>query len=292
MNSIENKRRLSPRVIVILVLALVVLAEGAFLLLHRSPGGTDAGAAAASAAPAEQEQDAQPSVSAAPEETASETSSAPDGKSDSSAQSPAQTPVGTNKPESPVKPYAGVITLLENYVKSPTEDSIAHLLGGELLGDQMQRFLPALLTMSGQDTGLMKAELDASFGLPAGTAALTVAGDRALSNAELNDAREQVRTLEQSFASIADGFSEYSAFTDADWNAVGSQLGLSGADAKRLIAEIGDSAAAMAQLLSGADVTGGYAVTLKTNSGETAATNVYCVAGKWVTSAFFNMEFD
>ena len=48
---------------------------------------------------------------------------------------------------------------------------------------------------------------------------------------------------------------------------------------------------AMADLLSGADVTEGYRVTLRTNTGATTQTDVYCIGGKWVTKAFFDMQF-
>ena len=308
MDHTGNRRKLSPRMIVILALALIVLAEGAFLLLHRKSGGTDAGADTAAAAestePAQENGSAQAEASAAPEAGKTETTPAPsetaDEKAgskqaeskDGGAQAPAQTPAVTIPPENRGKAYAGAIAGLENYVKSPSAGTIAYLLGGELLGEQMQRFLPALLTLSGQGTDLMQAELDAAFGLPAGTTALTITGEQALGADDLNTAREQLRKLEQSFAAIAESFSEYSAFTDEEWKSIGSQLSLSGADAKRLIREIADSAGAMAQQLSGTDVTDGYAVALKTNTGATTATNVYCIAGKWVTSAFFNMEFD
>ena len=170
------------------------------------------------------------------------------------------------------------------------EDPTIYLMGGDLLGEPMQRFLPALLTMGGQTMDVMKTEMDAALNLPEGTTALTITGEQALGADALSAAREQLRVMETSFAAIAESFSGCEAFTDDEWNAIGSELGLSAADAKRLLTEITASSKTMAGLLSGTDVTEGYAVTMKTNTGADMATNVYCVAGKWVTNAFFNIE--
>ena len=309
MNNDKNKHRLTPRTIAIIVLAVVVLAEGAFLLLRRKPDSSAAGkdaAVSASASP-ETQQDADgdgkaddaevspdgsdaPEVSTAPDDKKSDEKK-PDNQNSDNKNAPAQTPAVSVPPENQGKAYAGEIAVLANYAKSPTEGTIAYLLGGELLGEQMQKFLPALLNMSGQTVEALQAELDTALNLPTGTTSLTITGEQALSADDINDAREQVRTLQKSFAAIAAEFADYPSFTDADWASIGSDLGISAADAKRMLTDITTSSETMSGLLSGADVTEGYRVTLTTNTGATMQTNVYCIAGKWVTSAFFNLEF-
>lgn len=298
----EKKRRLSPRMIVIIALALVVLSEGAFLLLRRKPSGADASgpdAAAVSAEPGSATGEegsattAAPDASGTPESSAKSEEKSGDKKSDSKdsgAEAPVQTPAVTIPPENQGKAYAGAIAVMANYAKNPSEATLAYLMGGDLLGEPMQRFLPALLTMGGQTMDVMKTEMDAALNLPEGTTALTITGEQALGADALSAAREQLRVMETSFAAIAESFSGCEAFTDDEWNAIGSELGLSAADAKRLLTEITASSKTMAGLLSGTDVTEGYAVAMKTNTGADMATNVYCVAGKWVTNAFFNIE--
>ena len=292
----ENRRRLNPRTIAIIVLALVVLAEGAFLLLHRR--SDDAGSADAAASTAAESADG--SETADPQESGSDTEqdpsaekgeASPDNQQSGGAQPPAQTPTPSIPPENTGKAYAGAIAALANYAKAPNEATLGYLLGGELLGDQMQIFLPALLGMSGQGVDALRTEMDAALGLPAGTTSLTITGEQALPADEISAARERLRTIEQSFSAIVTGFSEYTGYSDSDWASIGSQLGISGAEAKRMISDLTTSSKTMEGLLVGSDISEGYLVTLKTNSGATMQTNVYCISGKWVTTAFFNMEF-
>ena len=306
-----NKNRPTPLEIAMLALAVLILLEGVYLVFLKSAAAKqnaaepEAQSAAQTAAPADGEaQDASesapdadsadtPDASAAPAETSGgsdgESSSEPDSDS---AQAPVQTPKVTIPPENKDKPYAGAIAVLSNYAKSPSAGTLAYLLGGEMLGEQMQRFLPALITMSGTSADAMIDEMDTVLALPEGTTSLTITDAQPLPAEEIDSAREQVRAIETSYAAMAEGFSDTASFSDDDWAAIGRQLGLSGSQARRLLRELADSSGAMAGLLSGADVTEGYLVTLKTNTGAAAQTSVYCIAGKWVTSAFFNMEFN
>ena len=319
----ERKRRLSPRMIAILVLALIVLAEGAFLLLHRrQTGGTTDQTVAASAKPDEaapdgdkaDAQDTAADATAAPQATDSAGQTKPDStdksgsksgdsksdgsksdgnKSDgnSSNQAPTETPAVSIPPENREKPYAAAIAALANYAKTPSEGTLAYLLGGELMGAEMQKFLPALLTMSGQSVDLLYTQMDAAMELPEKTTALTITDAQPLSETDVSTARDRVRTMETSFSAIAQSFNDYAAFTDDEWASIGKQLGLSGAEAKQMISDLTTSSRTMAGLLKDADISEAYLVTMKTDTGETAQTNVYCISGKWVTTAFFNMEF-
>ena len=305
----STRSRPSPLEIAMLALAVLILLEGVFLVYLKS-AAAEKGAAAGEAQSAAQTAafgggDAQenadpaesanaPDASAQPEETDAGTQSEQDASAPDAGgvQSPVQTPKVTIPPENKDKPYAAAIAALSNYAKSPSLGTLSYLLGGELLSEQMQRFLPALITMSASSADMMIEEMDAVLDLPEGTTSLTITGAQPLSAEALSDAREHVRTMETNYAAIADGFSDTSHFSDDDWAAIGRDLGLSGSQAKRLMAELADSSRAMAGLLSGADVTEGYALSLKTNTGAAAQTNVYCIGGKWVTSAFFNMEFN
>lgn len=305
-----NKNWPTPLEIAMLALAVLILLEGVYLVFLKSAAAKqnaaepEAQSAAQTAAPADGEaQDASesapdadsadtPDASAAPAETSGgsdgESSSEPDSDS---AQAPVQTPKVTIPPENKDKPYAGAIAVLSNYAKSPSAGTLAYLLGGEMLGEQMQRFLPALITMSGTSADAMIDEMDDVLDLPEGTTSLKITGAQPLSAEEISSAREQVRTMETSFAAMSDGFSDTNSFTEDEWAAIGASLGLSGSQAKRLLNELADSSRAMANLLSGADVTEGYCVTLRTNTGATTQTDVYCIGGKWVTKSFFDMQF-
>ena len=326
----ESKRKLSPRMIAILVLALIVLAECAFLLLHhrQNPGAgaarTDVSAASAPAATAsagekEPAPDAGSQTTAAPQTTASADqtqksgsdksgSKSENGSKDSSktgsdtanvvidpsgsaSPAPAQSPAVSVPPENKDKPYAAAIAALEGYAREPSETALASLLGGELLGEQMQKFLPALLDMSGQDVMLLYTQMDAAMELPENTTSLTITDAQPLSTGDIDTAQERVRTMQSSFSAISQGFSDYVGFTESEWDSIGSQLGLTGAEAKRMISDLTTSSKTMAELLNGAEISEAYLVTMKTNTGATAQTNVYCIAGRWVTTAFFNMEF-
>lgn len=319
----NRKRKLSPRMIAILVLALIVLAECAFLLLHHKPAAgagaaqTDVSASsapddAASAAAKEPAQDAGSETTAAPQTTASadqtqKSSSDKSGsKSDNSANTgspsgtsapsgaspaPAQSPAVSVPPENKDKPYAAAIAVLEGYAKEPSVTALASLLGGELLGDQMQKFLPALLDMSGQDVKLLYTQMDAAMELPENTKSLSITNAQPLSAEDVSKAQERVAAMQTSFSAISEGFNDYVSFTDTEWDSIGSQLGLTGAEAKQMIADLTTSSKTMADLLNGAEISEAYLVTMQTNTGAAAKTNVYCIAGRWVTSAFFNMEF-
>lgn len=320
----ERKRRLSPRMIAILVLALIVLAEGAFLLLHhKQTGGSSTDqTVAASTKPDETASDddkadapdtaadatADPQTTDSADQTKTDStdksgSKSGDSKSDgsksdgnksdgnSSNQAPTETPAVSIPPENREKPYAAAIAALANYAKTPSEGTLAYLLGGELMGAEMQKFLPALLTMSGQSVDLLYTQMDAAMELPEKTTALTITDAQPLSETDVSTARDRVRTMETSFSAIAQSFNDYAAFTDDEWASIGKQLGLSGAEAKQMISDLTTSSRTMAGLLKDADISEAYLVTMKTDTGETAQTNVYCISGKWVTTAFFNMEF-
>ena len=314
----ERKRRLSPRMIAILVLALIVLAEGAFLLLHHkqtggsstdqtvaastkpdetAPDGDKADApdtAADTAAPQTTDSAGQTKTDSTDKSDSKPGDSKSDGSnsgSDTSNQAPTETPAVSIPPENREKPYAAAIAALANYAKTPSEGTLAYLLGGELMGAEMQKFLPALLTMSGQSVDLLYTQMDAAMELPDKTTALTITDAQPLSETDVSTARDRVRTMETSFSAIAQSFNDYAAFTDDEWASIGKQLGLSGAEAKQMISDLTTSSRTMAGLLQDADISEAYLVTMKTNTGETAQTNVYCIGGKWVTTAFFNMEF-
>ena len=315
----ERKRRLSPRMIAILVLALIVLAEGAFLLLHHkqtggsstdqtvaastkpdetAPDGDKADApdtaADATAAPQTTDSAGQTKTDSTDKSDSKPGDSKSDGSnsgSDTSNQAPTETPAVSIPPENREKPYAAAIAALANYAKTPSEGTLAYLLGGELMGAEMQKFLPALLTMSGQSVDLLYTQMDAAMELPDKTTALTITDAQPLSETDVSTARDRVRTMETSFSAIAQSFNDYAAFTDDEWASIGKQLGLSGAEAKQMISDLTTSSRTMAGLLKDADISEAYLVTMKTDTGETAQTNVYCISGKWVTTAFFNMEF-
>ena len=302
------RSRPSALQIAMLALAVLILLEGLFLL-HLKSAAAEQGAAAPEAqstaqAAASGDGNAQESASGAESSDAPDASAPPEetpagsegenasASGSGSAQAPVQTPKVTIPPENKGKPYAGAIAALSNYAKSPSAGTLAYLLGGEALGEQMQRFLPALITMSGSSADMMIDEMNTVLALPEGTTSLTITDAQPLPAEEIDSAREQVRAIETSYAAMAEGFSDTASFSDDDWAAIGRQLGLSGSQAKRLLNELADSSRAMAGLLSGADVTEGYLVSLKTNTGAAAQTSVYCIGGKWVTSAFFNMEFN
>ena len=300
----KEKQRLNSRSILIIVLALIVLAEGAFLLLHRKDASGSAGGTAAAAAEPDGKQDAgdQPSGDGSPapdggDKTAAEkkdadqpgASAAPDG--DGTAQAPSQTPPPEIPKENKGKPYAGAIAAISNYMKAPSEATLAYLLGGELAGEQMQRFIPALFDMSGGTEEMLRSELIADLDLPADAATLKITDERALSQDQLRTAHEKLQEIQLSFSGMGGLADEIKGYSDAEWAEFGSQLGLSGADAKRLLTELTSSAGSIASLLSGASITEGYQVTLNSDSGATTVTNVYCIGGNWVTSAFFDMQF-
>ena len=306
----KKKKALNLRASLIILLALIVLGEGIFLLTHRKGGSPAANdSAAASGAPADGQEsasgDGQPSAdaSSAPDaDAASETdkkssdadpkaSDTQDASGNSGSQAPAQTPPVEIPPENKDKAYAGAVAALSNYMKSPSAATLAYVLGGELAGGQMQRFLPALFTMSGGSEEMLRAELTADLDIPEGTASLTIAGEQALSKEELQSASQKLQDIKLSFSSMGDLADQVKSFSDADWEEFGAQLNLAGPQAKELFTELTGSANSIASLLTDAKVSEGYQVTLKSNTGASTVTNVYCINGKWVTSAFFDMQF-
>ena len=303
----EKKTKRNPLTILIVVLALIVLAEGIFLLANRK-NAAPADPVAASGAPADNQNgspaDGQPSddASGAPDNGAGSAggdkndadpnaSAAPDNGADSGSAAPAQTPPIEIPPENRDKAYAGAVGALSNYTKSPSTATLAYVLGGELVGEQMQKFLPALFTMSGGNEETIRDELAADLDITTGTTSLTVAGEKALSAEQLQSASDKLKDMEASFSSMGALADEVKSFTDSDWNEFGSQLNLSGPQAKQLFMDLTSSSSAIAGMLSGAKITEGYQLTLKSNTGDTTVTNVYCINGKWVTSAFFDMQF-
>ena len=306
----KEKKALNLRASLIILLALIVLGEGVFLLTHRkggSPAENDSDAA--SGAPADGQEsasgDSQPSAeaSSAPDAAAEsgnekkssgtdpKASDKQDTSGNSGSQTPAPTPPVEIPPENKGKAYAGVVGALSNYIKSPSAATLAYVLGGEFAGDQMQRFLPALFTMGGVGEEMLRTELTADLDIPEGTTSLTIAGEQALSKEELQSANQKLQDTKLSFSSIGDLADQVKNFSDSDWEEFGAQLNLTGPQAKELFTELTGSANSIASLLTDAKVSEGYQVTLKANTGASTVTNVYCINGKWVTSAFFDMQF-
>lgn len=303
MEDKKSPRRINFRIIAIIILSLIVLGEGAFLLLHRGgdagSSGADAAAAGTSDAPqnggtdgagaqASDAPDADPDASADP--AASDTPQN-GGTESGSVQQPVPTPAVVIPPENKDKAYASAIGAVASCAKSPSVGTLAYVLGGELTGDQMQRFLPALLTMSGSSLELLEQEVNTDLDLPEGTTSLVITDERALSQDQINAAREKLQDMHISFSTMGELANEVRSYTDADWQEFGSQLNMSGPDAKKMFSDLTGSANAISSTLTGAEISEAYQVTLKSNTGDTMVTNVYCINGKWVTSAFFDMQF-
>lgn len=305
MDKKKSPRRINYRIVAIVVLALVVLAESAFLLLHRGKdaGASGAGSAAQSASAAantdgtaSDSPDAQSSDDPADASDGSadpDASDAPQSGADNSGstQQPTQTPAVVIPPENKDKAYAAAVGAIASYAKSPSVATLAYVLGGELTGDQMQRFLPALLTMSGSSAELLEQEVNTDLALPEGTNSLIVTAEQALSPDQISAAREKLQDIQLSFSTMGELANEVRTYSDADWEEFGAQLDMSGPDAKKLFSDLTGSSNAIAAALSGAEISEAYQVTLKSNTGDTMVTNVYCINGKWVTAAFFDMQF-
>ena len=312
----ESKRRLSPLTIAIIALSVLIVAEGAFLLLHR---GSDAGAAGgasaaagADAAASDGAGDASADADAPADAAGSAAGQSADGSTDSkgddkaknggsksadksgsggtNAQTPVQTPAVEIPEQNKGKPYAAAIAYLQNYLSSPTQTTLSYLLGGELTGDQMARFLPAALTLSGQSFEEIQAQMSADLNLPQGAATLVVTNETPLSQEDLSAAAAQMQVQLDNYTAVSESFRDYKSFNANEWEQLGAQFGISGTEAKQLVLSIGDSAAAMADRLTGVSVTEGYDVTLQAGNGEILQVKVFCINGKWVTAAFFDTQ--
>ena len=307
----ESKRRLNPRTILIIVLAVIVLAEGAFLLLHRPADRPDNGASAAGSA-------ADGGTADGPDDSAGtsggetgESGESGDGSGDvagttpdsgetgdgkkasdksGGAQTPAQTPAVVIPEQNKGKPYANAVGILQNYIQSPSVATLSYLLGGELTGDQMQRFIPAVMTLSGQTFEQLQAQMTADLDLPQGATALVVTNETPLTAEQLSAAASKMTAQTENYRAISDSFREYKSYNNSEWEELGAMFGLSGADARTMILNIGDSATAMADRMDGAAISQGYELTLQAGNGAAFLVKVYCINGKWVTGAFFDTQ--
>lgn len=320
----KPKRRISTSMIIIIALAVIILAEGAFLLLHRSPGGSAGGEASAAAgtdaASADGADADDGSSDAAVTGSTSSDASKPDdsaqsgdstkssdkakstesgksgskasGKSGSGADAPApvQTPAVTIPEQNKSKPYAAAIGILQNYMSSPSPATLGYLLGGEFTGDQMTRFLPAILTLSGQSFEQMQTQISAALNLPQNASKLVIVSETKLTQDQLSAASAQIKEQLENYQAISESFKEYKSYNTSEWEQLGAQFNISGTEAKSLILGIGDSATAMADRISGANISDGYDVTLQADTGEAIQVKVFCIGGKWVTGAFFDTQ--
>ena len=66
----------------------------------------------------------------------------------------------------------------------------------------MQKFLPALFTMSGGSEETIRDELAADLDIAPGTTSLTVASEKALSAEQLQSASDKLKDMEASFSSM------------------------------------------------------------------------------------------
>ena len=316
----KTGRGMNWRTVVIVLLALIVLAEGAFLLLNRRSGPAASGteASAADQSGADDSGDGGTDADTAPDDgdvsgDASGSAATPDpngggqtGGTDaggtagtggaagggSGTQAPIPTPAVVIPDENKGKPYAGAIGILQNYVKSPSVGTLGYLMGGEVCGDQMQRFVTSTLMMSGQSFEQLQTQMNTSLDLPQGATSLVVTGETPLTQEQLTNARNQLRQQEDQYRALGEAYAEYKSLNDTEWEQLGSSFGMSGPDFKKVVLDLGDSASAMASRLSGADITEGYTVTLQTNTGVAIQTAVYCIGGKWVTNAFFDTQIN
>ena len=191
------------------------------------------------------------------------------------------------------KDYEAPLRAVVDFVKDPTLEKCMLLAGGDFVGEELTEFMNLFAMLNDGDLSGIEDEMLSEMGLE-GVESLkyTVKDKTAFTDEELEEYRQKLSDMADSFEEYASMGDMLAEMTDADWEGVAESLNMSVDQTKDFMNRFVAVCTNLHEKLSTADLSEAYALEVESDmDGETQdeTINVFCINGDWISDALFEM---